>query len=354
MNIQELFYNPKFGFRNAYTIYKKLKEKDKNIKYKDVKEFVDKQLTNQVNTQRKKPKEYNSIFAPYPRFGYQIDIMNYDRYEYNNYKYIFVCIDVHSRYLFCRALTNRRMSTILKVMNEIFDKMGIPVNINCDNEFNKTEFNKLMDDKGVRMWYSQPDEINKNSIVERVNRTIALILQKYRIGLKKYDWYKVLPDIVENYNNTEHRTIKAKPIDVWNGIGTNKQEIKYNESSIKVGDTVRIKNKKKVFSKGDELSYSKDIYTVVEQVRNKFKVKNKNGQELKTLYKDYELKKVDEVQTYEEDDDEEDDDEDDEEKKYDNAKEEKRINRRLKQVGIDQNNLVQSKRRIKPKQIVDL
>ena len=108
------------------------------------------------------------------------------------------------------------------------------------------------------------------------------------------------------------------------------------------------------------MSYSKDVYTIVEQVRNKFKVKNKNGEELKTLYKDYELKKVDDVQTFEEvdeedqDDDEEDDDEEDEEEKYDDAKEAKRINRRLKQAGIDQKNLTTSKRKPKPKVIRDL
>jgi hypothetical protein len=33
-----------------------------------------------------------------------------------------------------------------------------------------------------------------------------------REDIKKFDWVKVLPDIIYNYNNTYHRIPKAKPI----------------------------------------------------------------------------------------------------------------------------------------------
>jgi hypothetical protein len=33
--------------------------------------------------------------------------MVYDRYEYHNYKYIFVIVDIYSRYADARAMTNR-------------------------------------------------------------------------------------------------------------------------------------------------------------------------------------------------------------------------------------------------------
>ena len=37
-------------------------------------------------------------------------------------------------------------------------------------------------------------------------------------------WYKVLPDILENYNSTENRTLKASPIDVISGKKENPVE----------------------------------------------------------------------------------------------------------------------------------
>ena len=61
----------------------------------------------------------------------------------------------------------------------------------------------------------------------------------------------MLDDIVNKYNNTIHRTIKMKPIDV-----TNDSCAEYNEESnkkspkFKVGDHVRISKYKNIFAKG--------------------------------------------------------------------------------------------------------
>ena len=59
-----------------------------------------------------------------------------------------------------------------------------------------------------------------------------------------------LDDIVSEYNNTYHRTIKIKPIDV-----TNDSFPEYNEESnerdpkFKVGDHVRISKYKNIFAR---------------------------------------------------------------------------------------------------------
>ena len=72
---------------------------------------------------------------------------------------------------------------------------------------------------------------------------------------RKKKWYKVLDDIVYNYNHSYHRTIKATPYDVWRGKDTNKQSIKFVDYDFKVGDKVRIKLVKKVFTKGDAVKF---------------------------------------------------------------------------------------------------
>ena len=62
----------------------------------------------------------------------------------------------------------------------------------------------------------------------------------------------MLDDIVDKYNNTVHRTIKIKPIEV-----TGDYYAKYNEDpsnkknpKFKVGDNVRISKYKNIFAKG--------------------------------------------------------------------------------------------------------
>ena len=70
-------------------------------------------------------------------------------------------------------------------------------------------------------------------------------------AISKNIYVDVLDDIVNKYNNTVHRTIKTKPIDV-----TDDSFAKYNEESnkkdpkFKVGDHVRITKYKNIFPKG--------------------------------------------------------------------------------------------------------
>ena len=77
------------------------------------------------------------------------------------------------------------------------------------------------------MHYSQAYEENKNAIVERFNRTLAQLLQNWRTATKQYDWYRVLPDIVNNYNNSFHSTIKSTPQKVFDGKQFNTQQVFY-------------------------------------------------------------------------------------------------------------------------------
>ena len=67
-------------------------------------------------------------------------------------------------------------------------------------------------------------------------------------AISKNVYFDVLDDIVDKYNNTVHRTIKMKPIDVMGDSyaegneGLNKKDPKF-----KVGDHVRISKYKNFF-----------------------------------------------------------------------------------------------------------
>ena len=60
-----------------------------------------------------------------------------------------------------------------------------------------------------------------------------------------------LDDIVNEYNNTYHRTIKMKPVDIEDNtyIDSNK-EVNDIDPNFKVGDHVRISKYKNIFAKG--------------------------------------------------------------------------------------------------------
>jgi hypothetical protein len=174
-----------------------------NIKttQKEINEFLEKQAVVQVFREQKKPKLFSSIIADKIRDEYQMDIMIYDRYEFRKYKYILVIIDIHSRYVKARAMTNRENQTIIKNIDEILNEMGKPKLISCDNEFDTKEFTKYLLENNIGVNYSEPLEIQKNSIVERFNKTLAGYIKKIREALKIYNWVEYLPELVDNYNN---------------------------------------------------------------------------------------------------------------------------------------------------------
>ena len=79
-------------------------------------------------------------------------------------------------------------------------------------------------------------------------------------AISKYVYFDVLNDIVDKYNNTYHRTVKMKPIDVEDD-----SFVEYNEESneedlkFKVGDHVRISKYKNIFAKGYAPNWSEEI-----------------------------------------------------------------------------------------------
>ena len=82
-------------------------------------------------------------------------------------------------------------------------------------------------------------------------------------SISKSAYIEKLDDIVNKYNNTYHRTINMKPVDVKPSIcidfnkGTNKEGPKY-----KVGDHVKISKYKDVFAKGYVSNWSEEAFVI--------------------------------------------------------------------------------------------
>jgi hypothetical protein len=133
--------------------------------------------------------------------------------------------------------------------------------------------------------------MHKNPIVERLNGTIALRLQKIRISLNRNDWPNYLADVIYNYNNTEHSTIKETPNNVFNNNVQSQQKlIESDDNNFLPNDKVRILINKKQFDKGDAPKYDTKIYIVENVNLNTVKLYNNDH-----LFKFYELKKINNI-----------------------------------------------------------
>ena len=106
-----------------------------------------------------------------------------------------------------------------------------------------------------------------------------------------------LHDIVNEYNNTYHKTIKLKPIDVKNNayINTGK-EVNDKDPKFKVGDHVRISKYKSIFAKGYTPNWSEEIF-VIKKINNTIRwtyvINDLNGKEIIGTFYEKGLQKVD-------------------------------------------------------------
>ena len=88
--------------------------------------------------------------------------------------------------------------------------------------------------------YSVHNE-GKSVVAERFIRTLKTKIYKYMTSVSKNVYIYKLDNIVDEYNNTYHRTIKMKPVDVKdNKYIDSKKEVNDKDPKFKVWDHVRI------------------------------------------------------------------------------------------------------------------
>ena len=108
----------------------------------------------------------------------------------------------------------------------------------------------------------------KSVIAERFIRTVKNKIYKYMTVISKTMYIDKLDDIVKEYNNTYHTTIKMKPADVKDNIYiVFEKEVNDKNPKFKVGDHVRISKYKNIFAKGYMPNWSEKIF-IIKKIKN--------------------------------------------------------------------------------------
>ena len=87
-------------------------------------------------------------------------------------------------------------------------------------------------------------------------------------AISKNVYFDVLDDIVDEYNNAYHKTIKMMPIDVGDdSFAEYNEESNEKDPKFKIRDHVRISKFKNAFAKGYTPNWSEEIF-VVKKIKN--------------------------------------------------------------------------------------
>ena len=108
----------------------------------------------------------------------------------------------------------------------------------------------------------------KSVAAERFIRTLKNTIYKHMTALSKNVYFDVLDDIVDKYNNTYHKTIKKKPIDVKSDSYA-EYSVDFNDKDpkFKIGDHVRISKYENIFAKGYAPNWLEEV-SVISKVKN--------------------------------------------------------------------------------------
>ena len=209
----------------------------------------------------------------------------------------FLCvIDIFSKYAWVVPLKDKKGVSIVNAFQSILKKSNRKPNkrlVDKGGEFYNNSFKKWMQDNDIAM-YSTYNE-GKSVVSERFIRTIKNKIYKYMTSISKNVYIDKLDDIVNEYNNVYHRTVKTRPIDVRDNTYIGKK-VNDNDPEFKVGDHVRISKHKNIFTRGYTPNWSEESFVIKEiksTVTWSYVINDLNGEEINEIFYEKELQKID-------------------------------------------------------------
>ena len=162
------------------------------------------------------------------------------------------------------------------------------------SEFYDAFFKKWLRDNDIAM-YSTHNE-GKSVAAERFIRTLKSKIYKYMTSISKNVYIDKLDEIVNEYNNTYHTTIKMKPTDGKDNAHINTDKKNNNKDpKFKVGDRVRPSKYKNISAKGYTPNWSEEVFAI-KKVKNtvpwNYVIDDLNGEEIMGTFYEKELQKT--------------------------------------------------------------
>ncbi len=241
---------------------------------------------------------------------WQIDLVEMIPYAKENrgYKYLLTVIDIFSKFAYALPLKTKTGIEVAAAMEKIFkESRKQPKNIHSDDgkEFFNKNFKGLM--KKYKINHYSTFSGMKAQICERFNRTLKTKMWKKFSFNGTHKWISMLAELIHEYNNTVHHTIKMMPSKVKKRHERKLLQTVYNRLKVfrkgkfKIGDDVRISKSKAFFDKGYEPNWSTEIFKIVKvQITNPvtYLLEDYKSNPISGGFYEFELQKVSDPNAY--------------------------------------------------------
>jgi transposase InsO family protein len=170
------------------------------------------------NIARKGFHPLRSIHAELPMDHIAIDLAGPFPTSLLGNHYLLVMIDVATRYVFLRAISDKRAQTVGKHLYQIFADVGFPKIIQSDNglEFVNSIIDELTSQAGTDHRLSNPYHPRANGVAERMVQTSVNAIRKHIHGASK-EWDLPLSAIQHAINSKQAALHLSSPFSLFFG-----------------------------------------------------------------------------------------------------------------------------------------
>lgn len=247
---------------------------------------------------------------------WQADLSDMSAFQKDNQgvRYLLCIIDVFSKMAWVQPLKAKTSRALTEAFQDLIEgektQGRLPEQLQTDKgtEFLNRPFQALMNTYDIHFYTSQNPE-TKAAVVERFQRTLKNKMWRYFTQHKTRHYLKILPQLVQSYNKSVHRTIGRRPIDVqphdpvteirvldYMKKKKKKPTLKKKRPLLTPGTRVRLNKSKGSFDKGYLPNWTTELFTVDRVVKGRvpavYRVRDDQGQRLKGTFYREELQPV--------------------------------------------------------------
>ena len=129
------------------------------------------------------------------------------------YRYLLTCIDIFSKYSWVISLKDKKVINVKNALQKIFKERK------CEflwsdrgSEFYNKQVQDLLNENSIKQYSTNNSEI-KSSVVKRFNRIFKNMMYEKFTQNDNTIFCNIVDDLVNEYNNKYHLTIKMIPIE---------------------------------------------------------------------------------------------------------------------------------------------
>ena len=179
-------------------------------------------------------------------------------------RFLLCIIDIFSKHAWVIPLKDKKEFTITNPFPKILKGSNCKPNkiwVDRSSEFLNRWMKWFLQNNNIEMYLTHNE--GKSVIAERFIRSLKNKIYKYMTSISKNVHIDKLDNIVNKYNNTCHRRIKIKPVDVkLSTYIDSSKKINNEDPEFKIGDIVRTSKYKKNFAKGYIPNWSKEAFVI--------------------------------------------------------------------------------------------